>query len=78
MGECYLIFELSEIFYKVKFNNEKDAQMGKLIVQTYLRKHCKVVKSDFELISDYISLETKWISEISDMIKIKYIMEMEN
>lgn len=73
--ECFLIFEFGGNFFRLKTKNLLDAQLGKLIIQTYFDKNihqCRVVSSKFEYISDYCDLDDNWIFEIAELVKRNY------
>ncbi len=72
--KCYITFEHGESFYKIETKNLIDAQLGKLIIQTYFNDNthrCRVVSSKFEYISDYCDLDDNWIFEIAKLVKNK-------
>ncbi len=72
--KCYITFESGESFYKIRTKNLIDAQLGKLIIQTYFDNNthqCRVVSSKFEHISDYCDLDDNWIFEIAKLVKNK-------
>lgn len=74
--ECFLTFEFGGSFYKLKTKNLPDAQLGKLIVQTYFDNNihqCRVFSSKFDLISDYSDLGDDWIFEVAVLVKRNYI-----
>lgn len=74
--ECFLTFEFGGSYYKFKTKNLSDAQLSKLIIQTYFDNNvhqCRVISSKFEYISDYCDLGDNWIFEVAELVKKSHI-----